>query len=110
METRRAIITENKGIREIEEHKHSETGHNYWHPVTRIHTEEPTPILVGKNNILRQGEIIYAEPDKKTYVCISCEKPCVQKFNTIPYGCLSHHKHKNSQWKETNIVISHSKS
>ena len=68
----------------IKEHKHSEGNHNYWHPADRIHS----------NNI-------------ETYVCISCEKPCVMITNTTPYGCLSHHKHKNSQWKETNKIIDH---
>ena len=65
----------------IKEHKHSEDGHNYWHPADRIH-----------------------DKSIKTYVCISCEKPCVMKTDTTPYGCLSHYKHKNSQWKETNII------
>lgn len=65
----------------IVEHKHSESEYDYWHPANRIHDKEIN-----------------------TYVCISCEKPCVQISNTIPYGCLSHHKHKNSQWKATNVV------
>lgn len=68
----------------IEEHKHSEDNHDYWHPVDRMHDD---------NN--------------KTYVCISCEKPCIMKTDIAPYGCLSRHKHKNSQWKETNRVIDH---
>ena len=73
----------------IKEHKH---------PVNISHKKKDEQTLSFINRML-----LNQKPDR-TYVCISCEKPCVRTSPTIPYGCLSHHKHKNSQWKETNIV------
>lgn len=94
METRTTSLSKDKGFRKVEEHKHPEAPHNYWHPANRIHTGVQPVHLIGVDKLNMKTF---------TYVCISCEKPCVQTAYITPFGCLSHFKHKNSQWKLANI-------